>query len=137
MIEETKELIKQYPEMSEFEAKLIFIRNKGKVDYKSRVFDTTFLEIPVPIKDASRDQILLHISKLEQARRVIAAYIQGQSQGHSEEVEPELKEKRKNDEIKRDAKRSQPKTLEGIISKSGLSKEQLLAVFAKIIEEKK
>lgn len=128
MNEETKAIIAGYPDISAEDARLIFIRQKGRDDWKNR--SAAFQDLiacPDPIKDVPREKVIDYINFLHVMIKELRAYAQGLEIQYAREVEPEISEKTAADNVKRDAKRSAPKTLEGMLAKSGLTKEALLA----------
>ncbi len=128
MNEETRTIIQGYPEISMDDARLIFIRQRGREDWKSRTSDiSSLITVPAPVKDAPRDQVIAYIGFLETMTRELRAYTQGLKMEYSKEIEPEIAEHHKETEAKKDSKRSAPRTLEGMLSKLGMTKEQFVA----------
>lgn len=92
-----QELIASYPELSEEEAKLIFIRQSAQEAYEKGEIkestDTFFIEV-IQIATAasmSRDDIGQHIGNLEKIRDYLAAFTQGLGKGLEKDVEPKIK----------------------------------------------
>lgn len=117
---------------SEFDVRLIFVRDLGKLHYSKKELKLDdFLSIPSPVKDLSRDQLLIHLAGLEKSIRLLKSYLQGHMSAYGEEIEPELAEKRKKDDVKKDSHKKEPVSLEGMLSKVGMSKEQFVAELIK------
>jgi len=126
---ESKQTIAGYPDISIEDARLIFIRNRGRDSWKSReanAFTSDLINIPAPIKDVPRDQVINYIGFLHTMIHELRAYVQGMEIEYAREIEPELEANFKAREVKKDSKRSAPKTLEGKLEKLGISKEALI-----------
>jgi len=135
---DTKQTIAGYPGISTEDSRLIFIRNKGREDWKNRSVD--FQELvgsATPVKDIPREQVINHINFLHTMIRELKAYAQGLEMEYAKEIEPEIEASRVKREGVKDTKRSAPRTLEGMIAKSGLTKEALLAAITKKMAEGK
>lgn len=97
---QTRELIASWPNMSEEEAKLLFIRKSAQEAYEqNNIKEATksiLKEIVVTstVNSMSREEIGLHIANLEKARSFLAAFTQGLMIGLSTELEPIFKAKR-------------------------------------------
>ena len=110
------------------DARLIFIRQRGREDWKNR--SANFQELiatPTPIKDTPREQVIAYINFLDTMIKELRVYAEGMKIEYSKEVEPEVHERHKVSEAKKDARRAAPRTLEGMLAKSGFTKESLLA----------
>lgn len=97
---ETEKLIAEYPELSVEEAKLLFIRKSGQEAYcEDKIAEGTksilkeIIELST-VASMSKDEIAQHIGNLEKARSFLAAFTQGLSKAHADEVEPKIKAKR-------------------------------------------
>jgi hypothetical protein len=126
---ESKTTIAGYPDISIEDARLIFIRNRGRDAWKSReanAFTQELINTPAPIKDCPRDQVINYIGFLHTMIHELRAYVQGMEIEYAREIEPELEANFKARETKKDSKRSAPKTLEGKLEKLGISKEALI-----------
>ncbi len=140
MSPEEKERIGAMPEIGEFDVKLIFVRNLGKLHFTGRQFDLNeFLTLPGPVKDLTRDQLMLHIAGLEKSMRLLKAYSQGQLKAFSDEVEPEIAEKHKREEKEKEVKKreAKPKSLSSLIEGSGFNKEQFKLELIEYLKKKK
>ena len=125
---ETKKIIAGYPEISIEDARLIFIRQKGREDWKNKSLNfLSLIETPTPIHEADRNAAINYISFLKTMIKELRAYSDGASQEYSREIAPEILESHKERESLKDAKKSSPKTLEGMLAKAGFTKEQFLA----------
>lgn len=97
---QTRELIASWPNMSEEEAKLLFIRKSAQEAYEQgNIAEATkeiLKEIVVTstVNSMTREEIGLHIANLEKARSFLAAFTQGLMIGLSTELEPIFKAKR-------------------------------------------
>jgi len=137
MNEETKNIIAGYPNISIEDARLIFIRQRGREDWKTR--SATFeglINTPTPIKDAPRDQVIAYINFLDTMIKELRVYSQGLKIEYAKEVEPEIESNYKEREAKKDAKKSSPRTLDGMLAKLGMSKEDLIAAIKRKQEAK-
>lgn len=137
MTPETKETVAGYPNISTEDSRLIFIRNKGREDWKNRSADfQVLIASPKAIKDTPRAEVIAYISFLHTMIKELRAYAQGLEIEYAHEVEPEIEANHTERETRKDAKRSAPRTLEGMLAKSGLTKEALLeAIKIKLARE--
>jgi len=129
---DTKQTIAGYPGISAEDARLIFIRNRGREDWKNRSID--FQELITnanPVKDIPREQVINHINFLHTMIRELKAYAQGLEIEYAKEIEPEIEASHVKREGAKDAKRSSPRTIEGMIARSGMTREALLAAITK------
>lgn len=92
-----------HPEMSEEESKLLFIRKSAQEAYeKNEVLEATkgilktIVEVSI-VSTMSKDEIGLHIARLEKARAFLAAFTQGIQIGYAKEAEPIFKAKREKE----------------------------------------
>lgn len=121
MSPEEKEKIKSYPELSEENIKLIFIRDRSKKAYKEdKIIDSTRETLKEIIEQGTiagmnKDEIGIHLEHLERCRSWLSAHIQGLKIAFTEEQEPKIKAKREKEERERN-----PKTVEGILAKYGI-----------------
>jgi hypothetical protein len=139
MNDETMEIIKGYPGISEADAKLIFIRQSGRDAFKNRCASLESILPPTPVSNGNREQVIQYISYLETYIKHLKAFQQGLEIEYANEVEPEIKENYKQREAEKDAKRSIPQTKDGAIKKAlmGINKEDLIAALrAQIAREK-
>jgi len=138
MNQETKDIIAGYPNISVEDAKIIFIRQAARDDFKKRSADfQALVEIPTPIKDATREQVIAYIGFLEKFIVHLKSYQQGLEIEYAKEVEPEIEAKQAKEENEKDSRRQAPRTLEGMLAKSGISKEALIAALQKQIAAEK
>jgi len=138
MNEETKKIIAGYPEISIEDARLIFIRQKGREDWKNKSLNfLSLIETPTPIHESDRNSAIAYISFLKTMIKELRAYSDGASQEYSREIAPEILESHKERESLKDSKKSSPKTLEGMLAKAGFTKEQFLTALKARAEVKK
>lgn len=95
----TLDMIKSWPNMTEEEAKLIFIRKSateayanGEIESATKDILKTVVELIV-VNSMSKDLIAEHIGNLEIARSFLAAFTQGLMTGVASEAEPIFKAK--------------------------------------------
>lgn len=123
------------PFTDEFDVRLIFVRDLGRLHYSGKQYDTSsFLSLPSPVKNLTRNQLLLHLEGLEKSIRLLKSYVQGHRKAYEEEIEPELKEKKEKEVAVKDSRRKEPTTIEGMLEKVGMTKEQFVA---KLLEKAK
>ena len=113
---ETIAKINSYPEMSEEEAKLLFIRKsateayeKGEIKEATKFILTTIVEIAT-VSNMSKEDIAQHIGNLEKARSFLASFTQGLQIGYVTEIEPKIKA------------RNEKKRADAVLAKAGISK---------------
>ncbi len=93
--------------MTEEEAKLLFIRKSAQEAYeKGDIEESTkgiFKEIvkEVFVGSMTKEEIGMHISRLEKARTFLAAFTQGLQIGYAKEAEPLFKAKREKERRER------------------------------------
>jgi hypothetical protein len=136
MTPETIAEIAALPEMNEYAAKLIFIRNSGEKSYfDDKIAECTketlkeIIELGT-VAGMSKEQIGIHLANLERARNYLSALIQGLKIAHAKEVEPAIKEKR--------AKEKRERTLLKVrgLSKLGINMDVLSASLSALVKEK-
>lgn len=108
MTPETLEIIKNYPEMTEEEAKLLFIRKsaqeayeKGEIEEATKGILRTIVEVTF-VNNMTKEEIGAHIGNLERAKSFLAAFTQGLQIGYAKEAEPIFKakaEKRRQEKL--------------------------------------
>lgn len=140
MTEDTQEIIKNYPGISMADARLIFIRNAGRDAFKARSANAfEAIQIPGIVKDATRDEVINYIGFLDTMVKELKAYQQGLEIEYAREIEPEIEANHKEREASKDAKRSAPATLGGMVKKvefMGMNKADLIAALrAQIAKE--
>ena len=113
---ETEKIIAQYPELSEYQAKLIFIRksaqeaySKGEIEYATKGILVEIVK-EATISTMTKESINEHIKHLEKARAFLVAFTQGLLSGHEEEILPELKAKHEREKRERLASRLEGST---------------------------
>lgn len=94
-------------QMSEHEAKLLFIRKsaqeafeKGEILEATRTILKTIVEVSL-VSNMTKEEIGVHIGKLEQARSYLAAFTQGLQIGYAKEQEPIFRAKREKERRER------------------------------------
>lgn len=104
-----------HPEISELEAKLLFIRKsaqeayeKGEIVGETKTVLKSIVEILV-VDNMTKEQVGLHIGNLEKARAFLAAHTQGIQIAYAKEAEPILRAKREREKAEKIIK----KTLSG------------------------
>lgn len=121
---ELEKLISEYPDLSEQEAKLIFIRQSAQEAFeKGEIKEATdgfFVEVKevLDCSNMSKEDISMHIGNLEKVRDFLAAFTQGMSQGYAAEEEPKIKArraKREQDKKKKQATSSKDKRVNDLI----------------------
>lgn len=139
MTPEETQRIKEMPEFSKTDERLIFIRRQGYNDWQNRIFDLSSIgnSIPIqPLKDLKREQVLDHIHFLENCVREMKAYIHGHEKAYKEEVEPEILEKMaRDDEEKRVTKKvnktvkrvKKSDSLDSILASRGIDAKEFMA----------
>jgi hypothetical protein len=112
---QTLETIKSWPDMTEEEAKLLFIRKSAQEAFeKGEIIESTkgilkeIVELTI-VSNMTKEQIGLHIGNLEKARSFLAAFTQGLQIGYAKEAEPIFKAK------------AEKKRLEKLAEKLGIS----------------
>ncbi len=124
MTPEFEQLIASYPDLSEENIKLIFIRDRAKKAYVENLIreatKETLSEIIVlgTVASASKDDIRLHIGNLEKCRNYLSAMLQGYKIGFAEDIEPKIKAK--HEQEAKEARAKKPKTLEATLAQYGL-----------------
>lgn len=100
---QTLEQIKSWPQMTEEEAKLLFIRQsaqeayaKGEIKEATKDVLKSIVEIST-VNSMTKEEIGLHIGNLEKARSFLAAFTQGLQQAFAKEEEPKFKAKREKE----------------------------------------
>lgn len=100
MTPETIAEIKSWPNMSEEEAKLLFIRRSATEAFEKNEIESSTKSILVSIVEIStvssmtREEIGMHIANLEKARSFLAAFTQGLMIGYANAEEPKIKAKK-------------------------------------------
>lgn len=94
--------------INEHEAKLLFIRQsaqeafeKGQILEATKTILKTIVEVSL-VSNMTKEEIALHIGKLEEARQYLAAFTQGLQIGYAKEAEPIFKaraEKRRQEKL--------------------------------------
>lgn len=102
------ETIKNYPEMTEEEAKLLFIRKsaqeafeKGEIEEATKGILKVMVEVTF-VGNMTKEEIAQHIGNLERAKSYLAAFTQGLQIGYAREQEPIFKaraEKRRQEKL--------------------------------------
>lgn len=97
------EIKNNYPEMTEEEAKLIFIRKsaqeafeKGEIEEATKGILKVIVEITF-VSNMTKEEIGSHIGNLEKAKAFLAAFTQGLQIGYAKEAEPIFKAKRERE----------------------------------------
>jgi hypothetical protein len=125
---ETQKLIDEWPELSQEEAKLMFIRKSAQEAFsENKIKEATADMLKTVVKEAtiasmSKEEIGQHIGNLERVRSYLAAFTQGLSKAYTDEEEPKIRAKRKAREAKDKAS-----------SKSKSSKPKASAMFAALM----
>lgn len=91
--------------MSEEEAKLLFIRQSASEAYDTdKVVEATkgilktIVELTI-VSTMTKEEIGLHIGRLETARSYLAAFTQGIQIAHAKDIEPKIKAKREKERL--------------------------------------
>lgn len=101
---ETQKLIASWPDMTEEQAKLLFIRQSATKAFENGNILEATKEILAEIVKVStvsnmtKAEIAVHIGNLEKARTFLAAFTQGLMIGQANEEEPRIKEKHKKEQ---------------------------------------
>ena len=140
---ETVAKIKSYPEMSEYEAKLLFIRKsateayeKGEIQEATKTILRTIVEVAM-VSNMSREDIGFHIGNLERARSFLAAFTQGLQIGLATEIEPKIKARREKEKAERAARKlasGDDKIASLIALAQGLAKNETLETRKRTVE---
>lgn len=92
-----------HPEISELEAKLLFIRKsaqeayeKGEIVEETKTICKSIVELLV-VTNMTKEQVGDHIGRLEKARAFLAAHTQGIQIAYAKEAEPILKAKKERE----------------------------------------
>lgn len=105
MTPEMEKLIASFPDMTEEQAKLVFIRKSAQEAYeKGEIKEATagiLKEIVLlgTVASMTREEVGTHIANLEKVRTFLAAFTQGLMKAHADKLEPEFKEKRRKQKL--------------------------------------
>jgi hypothetical protein len=106
MTPEFKKLIEDFPEVSEENLKLIYIRDSARKAFVDQNIATATAELLRELiqlgtisEAGNDDEIRIHLANLEKCRTYLSAHIQGIRKGWAEKLEPEFKAKRVKDDL--------------------------------------
>lgn len=134
---ETQAKVKEWDsKVEERKAKLLLIRKNAEEAYKTNkigecvsAVTKEVMEIMSTCDVMSKEQVGTLIGQLETARSIFSALTQGLQIAYANEKEPEFA--KKHEAREREARKSKPKTLEGILAAQGISLEQVMAALDK------
>jgi len=108
MTPELERLIATFPDLTEEQAKLIFVRKSAQEAFeKGELEESTsgmLKEVVTIITCSNMHNIEEFIGNLEKARNYLASYTQGVMSAHASDIEPKIKAKREKERLQKQVK---------------------------------